>query len=82
MANINMQKIIEKHRERLRQTKKNMTDDQAKQYRFIWPEWTVGTSYTAEQRIRYEQNLYRVLRTHTAEKDHEPDIDPIRYKRI
>ena len=49
----------------------------------IQPPLTVtGVEYAADERIRYEWKLYKVLQGHTSQADWTPDITPSLYERI
>lgn len=42
----------------------------------LFPAWAAGVAYTADQRIRYEKKLYRVVQAHTSQEGWEPDKTP------
>lgn len=42
----------------------------------LFPAWAAGVAYTVDQRIRYEQKLYRVVQNHTSQAGWEPDKTP------
>ena len=48
----------------------------------LFPAWAVGVDYAADERIRYERKLYKVLQGHTSQADWKPDITPSLYERI
>lgn len=48
----------------------------------LFPEWSVGTDYTANTRIRYNGKLYRVVQSHTSQSDWTPDVTPALYTEI
>lgn len=48
----------------------------------LFAAWAVGVEYAADERIRYEWKLYKVLQGHTSQADWTPDITPSLYERI
>lgn len=42
----------------------------------LFPVWGAGINYKANQRIRYQQKLYRVIQAHTSQDGWEPDKTP------
>lgn len=48
----------------------------------LFPAWTVGVEYAADERIRYEWKLFKVLQDHTSQADWTPDITHSLYERI
>lgn len=50
------------------------TDDLALEAVPIYPAWQEGKSYTISERIRYKDALYKVLQSHTSQKDWAPDV--------
>ena len=75
MSNITIAEIIARAQERQKKIMAEMSDRNALMFRMAYPAWTVGTQYTAGERIRHNDTLYRVLSDHTAAADHEPDRD-------
>ena len=45
---------------------KNLSDEEAIACHFIFPDWTVGQTYSLHEKIKYQNNLYEVLQNHTA----------------
>ena len=42
----------------------------------LFPAWTVGVSYAAEERVRTGGKLYRCVQAHTSQADWTPDRTP------
>ena len=42
----------------------------------LFPVWGTGINYETNQRIRYQQKLYRVIQAHTSQDGWEPDKTP------
>lgn len=48
----------------------------------LFPVWAADTAYTADERIRYGDNLYRVVQSHTSQSDWTPDATPALYAEV
>ena len=48
----------------------------------LFPAWAVGLIYTAGERLRYGDKLYRVLQAHTSQADWTPDSTPSLYAEV
>lgn len=42
----------------------------------LFPAWKPDTAYAADERIRYDGKLYRVVQAHTSQTDWTPDLTP------
>ena len=60
----------------------NATDEEALDNILAFPKWEVGKAYTKDERIRYEDVLYKVLQNHTSQADWTPDIAVSLYVRV
>lgn len=49
------------------------TDEQALSVPNVYPTWREGVSYTANDRVRYNGVLYKVLQPHTSQATWTPD---------
>lgn len=45
---------------------KNLSDNDALLNSFIFPDWVNGQTYTKDEKVKYQNNLYKVLQNHTA----------------
>ncbi len=52
----------------------NATDEEALDNILAYPKWEVGHNYEKDERIRYEDVLYKVLQNHTSQSDWTPDV--------
>lgn len=52
----------------------NATDEEALDNILAYPKWEVGHNYEKDERIRYEDVLYKVLQSHTSQADWTPDV--------
>lgn len=71
-----MSQITDKAR-RLRATieilAENLDDEAASSAAELFPNWSVGTKYEKDERVRYNGVLYKVLQSHTSQGDWTPD---------
>ena len=49
------------------------TDEQALKASALYPKWKVGTDYQKDERLLYDDILYKVLTDHTSQTDWTPD---------
>lgn len=54
----------------------SLADEDALEAVELFPEWAVGKAYAADERIRYEDKLYRCVQAHTSQADWTPDVTP------
>lgn len=54
----------------------NATDDDAYVMRYLYNEWASGILYKVNDRIRYNDNLYKCKQEHTSQAEHTPDLVP------
>lgn len=54
----------------------SLSDEDALQAIELYPAWKTGTAYTVDERIRYNNTLYRCVQAHTSQDDWTPDITP------
>lgn len=48
----------------------------------FFPKWEVGVSYNINDRIRYNNILYKCIQTHTTQSDWTPDITPALWVKV
>lgn len=60
----------------------NATDEEALDNILAFPKWEVGKEYVKDERIRYEDVLYKVLQNHTSQADWTPDIAVSLYVKV
>ena len=66
--------LARKFRKFIEQMSENATDEEALDNILAFPKWEVGKDYVTDERIRYEDVLYKVLQNHTSQEDWTPDI--------
>ena len=59
-----------------------LTDDQAVEFVSLYPEWTVGVVYAANDRVRYNDTLYKCLTNHTSQSDWTPEAAPSLWAKV
>lgn len=52
----------------------NLTDEEALDNVDVFPNWAIGVSYEAGDRVRYQEVLYKVLQAHVSQEDWTPDV--------
>ena len=71
-----------KLRDMIRKASVSLDDTDALDAMELFAPWSVDTEYTAEQRIRYNGKLYRVVQSHTSQADWTPDATPALYTEV
>ena len=54
----------------------SLSDEDALEAIELYPAWKTGTAYAVDERIRYNNTLYRCVQAHTSQADWTPDITP------
>lgn len=52
------------------------SDEEALTEVWMFPAWQTDTSYAANERIRYDDTLYRCVQAHTSQSNWTPDATP------
>lgn len=60
----------------------NLTDNDALEAKELFPAWGAGKSYIVDDRIRYNNTLYKVLQAHTSQTDWTPTNAPSLFAEI
>lgn len=60
----------------------NATDEQALTMKYLYDEWKSGNEYLVDDRMLYNDDLYRVIQAHTAQTDWTPDKTKSLYMNI
>ena len=58
------------------------TDEQASKASALYPKWKVGTDYQKDERVLYNDILYKVLTGHTSQADWAPDAAPSLFAKV
>lgn len=48
----------------------------------LFAPWQTDTAYSLDQRIRYNDKLYRCVQAHTSQSDWTPDVTPALYTEV
>ena len=70
-----LRKIIE-------QAVESLPDEEALEGITLFPVWAVGIAYKVDERISYEDKLYRVVQAHTSQADWTPDVTPALFTEV
>ena len=65
-----------KLREMMHKAAVSLNDDDALEAVELFPLWETDTAYTADERIRYGEKLYRCVQAHTSQAEWAPDVTP------
>ena len=57
-------------------------DEQALKASALYPKWKVGTDYQKDERVLYNDILYKVLTDHTSQTDWTPDTVPSLFAKV
>ena len=57
----------------------SLTDEQRESLNSIYPTWRVDTAYTEGDIVNYDNNLYKVVQSHTSQSDWKPSDTPAIY---
>lgn len=60
----------------------SLSDNDALEAVELYPMWAVNTAYTADERIRHEDILYRCVQAHTSQEGWEPPNVPALWTRV
>lgn len=55
---------------------KKLTDEEAVESVILFPNWKAGTAYTADDRVKEGEKLYKCLQAHTAQEGWQPSVTP------
>lgn len=64
------------YRRKIETAAAQQSDELALQSVELFPKWAAGISVTVGERYQYNEVLYRVVQSHTAQSDWTPDITP------
>lgn len=49
-------------------------DEEVESVKVLFPHWKVGVQYETNARVRFADNIYKVLQAHTSQEDWMPDV--------
>lgn len=62
--------------ESIKKMRTSATDEQAAQAPFIYPVWKTETDYKTDDRVLYNDVLYKALQSHTSQDSWTPNVAP------
>lgn len=69
-------------RKLIEQAVESLPDEEALEGITLFPIWAVGIAYKVDERISYEDKLYRVVQAHTSQADWTPDVTPALFTEV
>ena len=72
----------EKYRKHLNKLIETLDDETALEVTDLFEPWQSGKAYAADDRVKYEELLYRCVQAHTAQDDWTPDATPALWTRV
>ena len=72
----------EKYRKHLNKLIETLDDETALEVTDLFEPWQSGKAYAADDRVKYEDQLYRCVQAHTAQDDWTPDVTPALWARV
>lgn len=58
------------------------TDEQAVEAPAVYPSWKEGIQYELDERVLYNDVLYKVVTAHTSQSDWTPDVAPSLFAQV
>lgn len=58
----------------------NLSDEDALSVTILFEPWKTGINYKIDDRIKFNDNLYKCIQAHTSQSDWTPDITPALWK--
>ena len=49
-------------------------DEEVESVKVLFPQWKVGIYYKMNTRVRFKENVYKILQAHTSQEDWMPDV--------
>ena len=66
----------------IEQAVESLPDQEALDGITLFPEWAVGVAYKVDERISYNEKLYRVVQAHTSQANWTPDATPALFTEV
>lgn len=58
------------------------TDEMSLQVPNLYPTWKIGVIYTKDERVLYNDILYKILLSHTSQEDWNPEVAPSLFAKV
>jgi len=69
-------------REKIDSILSNLDDETALENTLLYPKWVTGKSYAVDDRVKYNNKLYRVLQAHTSQANWTPSAAASLFARV
>lgn len=69
-------------RKLIEQAVESLPDEEALEGITLFPVWAVGIAYKVDERISYQDKLYRVVQAHTSQANWTPDVTPALFTEV
>ena len=66
----------------IEQASENLTDTEALEGIELFPKWKTDETYLIDERVRYENTLYKCLMNHTSQETWTPPVSPSLWVRV
>jgi hypothetical protein len=73
---------LRKLRNLIEKASASLDDTDALEAPELFPSWEVGKAYAVGDRMRYGEQLYKVVQAHTSQADWTPDATPALYTEV
>lgn len=73
---------VDDFREKINTIIQAFDDEAAVENAILYPKWAANKAYTANEKVRYEGVLYKVLQDHTSQSTWTPDAAPSLFARV
>lgn len=60
----------------------SLVDEDALKGIELYPNWAVGVSYVVDERVRYDDKLYKVVQAHMSQEGWTPDATPALFTEV
>lgn len=74
--------LAEHYRKRIEQAATSLSDEDALTAPEMFPHWKTGIDVVAEERMYYDEKLYKVIQSHTTQEGWEPDKTPALFTEV
>lgn len=74
--------LARKLRAKILEISANFTDEEAAEIPFAFPKWEPDKEYSVGDRVRYGEDVYKVLSAHTSLSTWVPDMTPSLFAKI
>lgn len=71
-----------KYRKFIEQTSKDFNDENALQAIWMFPAWNQNISYSINDRVQYNETLYKCVQAHTSQANWTPDVTPALWTKV